>query len=528
MKEDIMAKKLFTAILLISCLLCAQASAVSLEQVQPVMPDISVFVHSDGQDLGGLAPSSITATLDGEPLTVGDFAESDEGIFYVFMLDISRSISQNYLDAAKQAVLNTYQQMRQQDQLAVITFGDAVTVLLDGSESAQVVSEKLAAVKATDSNTQFYAAMDTLIKTASAKTDMRRCAVVVSDGVEDAQSDMTQEELETTLRQGGVAVYALAVDSASAGSIKTFRSFVDVSGGELFEFSPDDAQSKLSQLLQQIDEIWQLNLKAGSNIADGTERALSVKFGDLGEVTAQIKPNQWTPDDTPPYVLSLAADETAGTITVKFSEAMTGLDNPNNYKLLSPEGKETALTLSSAGADTVTLAASGFTRDGWKLALSGLTDASMEKNTMPDRTLPLSGQLAEDAAKPGVTPAPAEADSAGGLSPLLMIVIAAAAVAVLAAALVALKKRGKKEEPAASAVKHVFTRKEAPESAVPTREDTATEAGKKAREKASKKSRAEVKHVFTARKKTAGGDAPKFFFDTPSQPGDPDRDQRKP
>ena len=168
--------------------------------------------------------------------------------------------------------------------------------------------------------------MDTLIKTASAKTDMRRCAVVVSDGVEDAQSDMTQEELETTLRQGGVAVYALAVDSASAGSIKTFRSFVDVSGGELFEFSPDDAQSKLSQLLQQIDEIWQLNLKAGSNIADGTERALSVKFGDLGEVTAQIKPNQWTPDDTPPYVLSLAADETAGTITVKFSEAMYALD----------------------------------------------------------------------------------------------------------------------------------------------------------------------------------------------------------
>lgn len=147
---------------------------------------------------------------------------------------------------------------------------------------------------------------------------------------------------------------------------------------------------------------------------------------------------------------------------VKFSEAMTGLDNLNNYKLLSPEGKETALTLSSAGADTVTLAASGFTRDGWKLALSGLTDASMEKNTMPDRTLPLSGQLAEDAAKPGVTPAPAEADSTGGLSPLLMIVIAAVAVAGLAAALGGAEEARKKEEPAASAVKHVFARKEAP------------------------------------------------------------------
>lgn len=178
-------------------------------------------------------------------------------------------------------------------------------MLLDGSESAQVVSEKLAAVKATDSNTQFYAAMDTLIKTASAKTDMRRCAVVVSDGVEDAQSDMTQEELETTLRQGGVAVYALAVDSASAGSIKTFRALWTSPAANCLS-SPPTTPSPSSPAAAADRQIWQLNLKAGSNIADGTERALSVKFGDLGEVTAQIKPNQWTPDDTPPYVLSPA------------------------------------------------------------------------------------------------------------------------------------------------------------------------------------------------------------------------------
>jgi hypothetical protein len=52
------------------------------------------------------------------------------------MLDISKSIQQSYLDAAKQVVLNTYKQLRPQDQLAVITFGDKVTVLLSGGETA--------------------------------------------------------------------------------------------------------------------------------------------------------------------------------------------------------------------------------------------------------------------------------------------------------------------------------------------------------------------------------------------------------
>ena len=442
-----MAKKLLAVLLIICCMLCAQAYAVSLEQVQPVMPDIDVFVHSDGQDFSALKSENITATLDGKTLKVGELAASDEGIYYVFMLDISKSIQQSYLDAAKQVVLNTYKQLRPQDQLAVITFGDKVTVLLSGGETADAVSQKTSAIKCTDNNTMLYDAMATLVKTASAKTDMRHVAVIFSDGVESSDQDITQEQLEQNLREGGVAVYALAVDTASDADTANFRSFVKVSGGELFVFSPSNAQQALASLLKQIDEIWAVKLTADSNIADGKQHALEIKFGDLGTVSTDIAPTKWVADNVPPYVVSLDTDESAGTITVVFSEAMAKLDDVSCYKLEAPSGASAPnLSVSSAEADTVTLAAAGVSRaDGWKLALSGLTDASMEKNPMPACAVPLSGvAVASTATDTAATQTDTAGSSTGSvLAPIIIVVaVAVVAIAAVVGAVLYLRKHG--------------------------------------------------------------------------------------
>ena len=74
-----MTKKILVALLLICCILNVNASAVSMEQVQTALPDINVFVHSGGKDFSSLKTSDISATLDGEKLSVKDFSLSDEG-----------------------------------------------------------------------------------------------------------------------------------------------------------------------------------------------------------------------------------------------------------------------------------------------------------------------------------------------------------------------------------------------------------------------------------------------------------------
>ena len=428
-----------------AALLTTCAGAVSLEQVQPVMPRIDVFVHDGDTALDTLAPEDVSATLDGIPLEVESLRPSDQGIFYVFLLDISRSISESHLAAAREAVLRTYRQMEQSDQLALISFGNEVTTLLRGGESAAEVEAALDTIHSTDNNTRFYDAMNTLVETASSRSDMRRVAVVVSDGVDDTDAGMTQEELETVLRQSGVAVYALAVDSADEAVQNRFRDFIQVSGGDLFPFSAEDAAQKLDELQQCIDQIWHLQLTAPGNTADGQDHRLSIRFGELDTMELDIRPTQWVPDEKPPYPLSVdvAGD---GTVTVRFSEAMANAGDAGCYVLKDPSGKTASFTLDTPESDCAVLHCPALTDPaGWTLELSGLTDASMEANVMASCSLPLA-----EAVELPVTEAASQQQAAK--AELMRLLLIAGAVLIAAAAAVAILLT-RKRRPAVSPAK---------------------------------------------------------------------------
>lgn len=386
-----MVKKSIILSALLSLTLCLPAQAVSLEQVQTIMPEVHVYFHGDEASLSTLTLDGITAQLDGAALAPRALSPSSEGIFYVFLLDISKSISSAHLDAAKEAVLHTYKQMGQRDRLAVITFGNSVQVVLSGNEDSAQVESTLNGLRCTDNNTRFYDAMNVLVQTVSEAevTQSRRVAVVVSDGMEDSDAAMSQADLEAVLRESGVAVYALAVDSAAPAALEQFREFIQVSGGELFPFSPPSADEELDELLSRVDSIWHLFLTADSNIADGQTHGLEIQLGELGTISTQIRPENWIPDEKPPYLLSMDTS-TEGAVTLRFSEAMNGLEDADCYRLITPTGSTAPFSIVSADASSVTLAADLPDKAGWKLELSGLSDRSMEQNPMASCILPLS------------------------------------------------------------------------------------------------------------------------------------------
>lgn len=383
---------LFAAAVASVMLLTVSAGAVSLEQVQPVMPQIDVYVRDGDTALESLTTDDITATLDGTPLEVSLLEPSEQGIFYVFMLDISRSISESHLAAARQAVMDTYQQMGENDQLALLSFGNEVNVLLEGGESATEVQAALNTIHSTDNNTCFYDAMDTLVKTASSQSDHRMVAVVVSDGVDDTDAGMTREELVDVLQQSGVAVYAMAVDSSPKESIKQFQDFIQISGGDLVTFSPGNATEQLASLQSSIDEIWHLQLQSSSNNADGQEHALNIQFGDLDTLDVNIRPTHWTPDETPPHLVSATRDPIINAITLVFSEAMGNLDDSQCYALKDASGKDIPFTVTVTDASTVVLQCSDLADDAdCTLELHDLKDSSMEANAIAPYSTVLTG-----------------------------------------------------------------------------------------------------------------------------------------
>lgn len=393
---------LLAAVVTIFC--SVHASAVSLEQAQPVMPQIDVFIRDGDTDLKILQTEDVVATLDGTPLKTELVEPSSQGVFYVFMLDISTSISEKHLVAAREAVMNTYRQMEPSDQLALISFGSEVNLLLQGGESATEVEAALDTIHSTDNNTRFYDAMNVLVETASAQSNMRRVAVVVSDGEDDVDAGMTREELEAILRRSGVAVYALAVDSASAETISSFSQFIQVSGGDLFTFSPDNANEQLAELQKSIDEIWHLQFTAPSNVVDGNNHELVIQFGQQDTLSVDICPTQWIPDDKAPYLVSIAPDAITDTVTITFSESMSNLDDPANFELKDAAGNIVPFTIASVEPTSIVLQCSSLDNPaGWTLDIKPLTDASMEKNAMASCTM----LLAEEAEEPPVDILPA-------------------------------------------------------------------------------------------------------------------------
>lgn len=411
---------------LLSILCTAPAGAVSLEQVQPVMPQIDVFVRNSGTNLSALTREDVAASLDDVPLEVELLEPSGQGIFYVFLLDVSRSISEKHLAAACAAVRSTHQQMGPDDLLALISFGNEVNILLRGGESAEQVDAALDAIHSTDDNTRFYDAMNTLIETASARSDLRRVAVVVSDGVDDTDAGRSREELVEILRQSGVAVYAMAVDSAAEETREQFRAFIQESGGDLVTFSPKNAGETLKALQSAIDEIWHLRLRAAGNKADGQKHRLSLQFGQEPPLEVDIRPTQWIPDEKPPYLIS--TELAPGVITVTFSEPMANSEEPACYLLRDSDGNPVEFTVTAAG-DRAELHCPALTDGaGWTLELQNLTDASMERNPLAACSVPLAPAKAVEPVTEE-TPIPAEVNyeflllAGGGAVVILLLLL---------------------------------------------------------------------------------------------------------
>ncbi len=283
-------KKLFRALAFFLCILFVTASCVpamaaeslTVEQVQLSPPDMDFYVYSDGADMSGITKDDVSATVGSYTFDVDSVKAQDrdtDGIFYAFLLDISGSIPQSSLDAAIRSISRIADGMGSDDKLAVITFGDKVKVISDGSRRPADTLKALKGLKAKDQTTKFYTAMDKLISVSKKAKGMRTVAIVVSDGVDDTDAGMTERQLTDTLKNSGIAVYAMQVGKVTKKQTQHLKKFIKVSGGEVYRFSEDNAAKVVSSLVGHIDDVVTIHLLGDSDmqVNDGDEITLIVK-----------------------------------------------------------------------------------------------------------------------------------------------------------------------------------------------------------------------------------------------------------
>ena len=161
-----------TAAYILTALPCTPAYALTLEQLSTDSSSIDVYFHDDGADLTTLTKENITATLDGTSIPIKSFEQSEERVNYMFLLDISRSVSEEYMTAAKQEILEIYENLNEKDLLSVITFGEEVHTILDGTETLEGARAILDLVHCDNWYTHFYDAVDLMLEKLEGVSDM--------------------------------------------------------------------------------------------------------------------------------------------------------------------------------------------------------------------------------------------------------------------------------------------------------------------------------------------------------------------
>ena len=390
-------------LLLVSCLLpaarAANTASLRVEHTDVNMPAFTVRFQLDNGDLTASAAQAgdLSALWDGKPLTVESVEPYDGGVLYLFLADVSGSIRPEQTESIQQTLTDFRASLRPEDRMALIAFGDTVTILLHGGESRDEAETQIRALTRADQTTHFYDAIDAALSIADNKTDgmpERNVAIVISDGLDDTEGGgHTSREIAARLQRSELPIYALGFSKASPTdadktALDAFGELARDSGGQFAPVTADSLADALGVFDGFIQSVQVARLKGETNLVDHQEHTLELSVSHNGAaVTARVPvtPASWIPDNEPPRVTDGPKQAGDYTVSVTFSEPLTGADVKDNYIVTDSDG--VAVPLQSVVYDpagrTAEINFDGQPYTGeYTLGFTGIEDISMEKNRL--------------------------------------------------------------------------------------------------------------------------------------------------
>ena len=310
--------------------LWAKSKEVTISQADVYLPDISVYMETaDGKACGkDEVKAKISDT--GVSLTVKSsdiFSDTDRGIYYHVLLDISTSIRADQFDAMKKSILALKKKIRKKDRLSVITFGKEVKEAADGNSSYGELSKVLSKIKQ-EKGTHLYEGINTITEQVNAQKDkeikkevkaensMRNIGIILTDWqeIKDAGGITSQEESLKSLQETGTPLYGFCLKTAKDTLQDDMGAFLRKTGGSFQIFNEGKKDTQLTDLNKE-------RLK---------DNVLLIHSSSKKPTITSVKQK----------------GKDAKTIVVTFSEDVLSADNKNNYSIL--RGGKHTYTVSEA------------------------------------------------------------------------------------------------------------------------------------------------------------------------------------
>lgn len=386
-----------------------------IEQVSVNMPDVTAYYRSTPQE------QQPTAYLEGDELTLASnsvFAESGEAVEYYVLLDVSASIRNTRFEDIKSSLSNFVQNIREQDRMVLMTFGNQTEVRLDGNQRREDAQNIIGQLANKDQNTVFFDAISNvtdMINRADAQSQMRRVVVIISDGKDCSDNTRNMDNVEKDLMANGIPVYSVAVEN-NEGDTKEeisdyqgkFSALARNTGG--LPWTPQSEQTSVYEALENIQQSvlnsYRAVFEADTNEVSNKTEEFVLHFNDSADSTDtySVMISRGQADNTAPTV-SVKTGDQANELEVTYSEAVRNAETTGNY-ILKKEDKVIPLNQVVPDKEKENCYHLIFDQDlyngDYSLEINSITDCSNEKNALQDKNQSLEITDNEDEPKESV------------------------------------------------------------------------------------------------------------------------------
>lgn len=261
------------------------------------------------EPLFSLAGTTLTATLGDQrldPVEVQSFHESGEGVAYIFLVDISKSLSEREFSLIQESLENWMVTLRPQDRAAILAFGDESRLVVDYTSDVEVLRESLSALGPTDSSTVLFEAIHDgfeLARRRDGDLPGRRVLIVLTDG-RDEGSGWTLEDTLAVIRDDPAPIFAIGLSRIRPPEerlryLQLLRRLATNSGGEFFEGSTTALSKSYSAIREAIHNVWVADFGCPHCVRDGRSQRLQVNLSDGERVLSDGQSIRLLPSATP-------------------------------------------------------------------------------------------------------------------------------------------------------------------------------------------------------------------------------------
>jgi VWFA-related protein len=281
--------------LLAQVALAGDAQEFNISQATARGAQVKVYLDvldAQGEPVTGLQPANFSATLGRETVRLTEitpFEASGEGVAYIFLIDISKSLASTRFAAMREAIKMWVAQMNEKDRAAIVAFGDGVKLLADFTGRKDDLTARLDAIELKDNKTQLHAALMSALEMGqrgdSGLPD-RRVIVVLSDGKDEGSGVMVDDVL-ARLQHNPVPIYAIGYSSLSGQERQlhfgTLHRFAQSSGGALREADAASLADIYATLKGAIRRVFVATISGDNGLANGQSQRLQINLKQNGK-----------------------------------------------------------------------------------------------------------------------------------------------------------------------------------------------------------------------------------------------------